>query len=367
MANPKISVFTTLYNHERYIEFALRSALRQTLPPAEIVVVDDASSDDSVRVARSIDHPLIRVLVQKQNLGGANTVKPLALCKGQFVAILNSDDAWEAAKLDKQSRVMLSRQNVGVVFTHIKAIDEYGVQWANGSHQLQQKFGARNRTRHEWLRYFFLNGNPFCASSALVRKECLDDVGPFNGSHVQLQDFDMWVRLAIGGYDIHIIEEPLTYYRVMKKGTNMSTADAGARASNTLEYAMTLRHFWRLPSLNDLICVFPEIQVHDKANDSLTLFYLARHAALLPGVHHRLFALETMFKWGGNQDAMGLAQDCHGFGFADYRNFISNGPIRQMLKCSIRYQINRFAMSVMPYSMYQRIKTRLGTMMQSMQ
>lgn len=367
MASLKISVFTTLYNHERYIECALRSALRQTLPPTEIVVVDDASDDDSVCVARSVDDPSIRVLEEKKNLGGANSVKWLALCKGQFVAILNSDDAWESEKLDKQSQVMLSRPNVGAVFTHIIAIDEYGSQWANGSHQLQQQFDVSNRTRHEWLRYLFLKGNPFCASSALVRKECFDDVGPFNGSHTQLQDFDMWVRLAIGGYDIHVIEEPLTYYRVMRKGTNMSTASAGARASNAFEYAIALRHFWRLPSLNDLISVFPEIQIHDKADDSLMLFYLAQHAARLPSVHHRLFALETMFKWGGNPDAMALAQDCHGFGFSDYRHFFSTGPIRQMLSFDIRYQVNRFAMSVMPYSIYQRMKARLGTLVRSIE
>lgn len=360
MARSTISVFITLYNHERFIRRTIQSALNQTLSPYEIIVVDDASTDDSLCAARSVVHSSIHVFREKHNLGGSNTVKGLSRCKGQFVAILNSDDAWESEKLSKQFAIMSSLQTVCAVFTHITAIDEHGVPWDFGTHQLQQNFNISNRTRHEWLRHFFLNGNPFCASSAFIRKQCLEEVGSINGSYIQLQDFDMWVRLAIAGYDLHVIEEPLTRYRVMRNGTNMSTDNVGARATNTFEYAMTLRHFWRLSSLNELTRVFPEIPVHNKADDSLILFYLARYAASLPSLHHRMFALETMFRWGGDPDSMELARECHGFGFREYRHFCSSGPIRQMLRFNIRHQLNRFFMSIMPYSIYQQIKVRLS-------
>ena len=360
MTRVRISVFTTLYNHEKFIKHTLQSALHQTLTPDEIIVVDDASTDHSLLAARAVEHPSVYVLEEKHNLGGANTAKGLGFCKGQFIASLNSDDAWEAEKLDKQFRLMSSLQNVGAVFTHITAIDEHGVPWASGTHQLQQTFNVRNRTRHEWLRWFFHNGNPFCASSAFVRKKFLEEVGLLNGSYIQLQDFDMWVRLAIAGYDLRVIEEPLTSYRVMRAGTNMSTDNVCARSTNAFEYATTLRHFWRLPSLNELTLVFPNMQVHSRADDSLTLYYLARYAASLPGLHHRLFALETMFRWGGNPGAMELACECHGFGFPEYRRFFSTGPIRQMLNFNMRHQLNRVFMGAMPYSTYQHIKTRIA-------
>ncbi|MHB8257428.1 MAG: glycosyltransferase family 2 protein [Acidiferrobacterales bacterium] len=365
MAGLTVSVFTTLYNHEKFIGHALQSALNQTLSPAEVIVIDDASTDDSVRAARAVDHPLIRVFDQKYNLGGANTVRGIGLCKGDFIAILNSDDAWETEKLEKQCRLMSGLPSAGAVFTHIKAVDEDGAQWDSGSHQLQHTFNSRNRTRHEWLRHFFLEGNPFCASSALVRRQCFDGLGTLNGSYIQLQDLDMWIRLTVAGYDLHVIEEPLTYYRVTRNGSNMSTGHAGARATYYFEYAKTLRHFWKLSSLNELMRVFPEMKVHDRADDSLTLFYLARYAAGLPGLHHRLFALETMSEWGGNPEAMKLALECHGFGFSQYRNFFATGPIRQMLNLNIQHQLNRFAMSVMPYAAYQRVKTRIGRFMRN--
>lgn len=360
MSSLTVSVFTTLYNHEKFIGHTLQSALNQTLSPAEVIVIDDASADDSVRAARAIDHQLIRVFDEKYNLGGANTVKGLGCCKGDFIAILNSDDAWETEKLEKQYRIMSAFPNAGAVFTHIKAIDEDGALWNSDSHRLQHTFNIRNRTRHEWLRHFFLEGNPFCASSALVRRQCLDALGSLNGRYIQLQDLDMWIRLAVAGYDLHVIEEPLTYYRIMRNGTNMSTGHAGARATNSFEYAKTLRHFWKLSSLNELMRVFPEIKVHDRADSSLILFYLARYAAKLPGLHHRLFALETMSEWGGNPEAMKLACECHGFDFFHYRNFFATGPIQKMLNLSIRYQLSRFAMSVMPYPVYKRVRTQIG-------
>ena len=360
MADLPISVFTTLYNHEKFIGQALQSALNQTLSPTEVIVIDDASTDDSVRTARAINHPLVHVYDEKYNLGGANTVKGVSLCKGDFIAILNSDDAWETAKLEKQYLIMSAFPNTGAVFTHVQVIDEEGTPLDSDSHSLQYKFNARNRTRHEWMRHFFLVGNPFCASSALVRRSCFDTLGSLNGGYIQLQDMDMWIRVAIAGYDLHVIEEPLTYYRIMRDGTNMSAGHAGARATNSFEYAKILRNFWKISSLAELMRVFPEIHVHDKADDSLTHFYLAQYAASLPGLHHRLFAMETMSEWGGSPEAMELAQQCHGFGFSQYRSFFATGPIQQMLNLSIRCQLNRFAMSVMPHAAYQWVKAQIG-------
>lgn len=365
MASSTVSVFTTLYNHEKFIECTLHSALNQTLPPLEIIVIDDASADNSVRVARTIDNPLIHIFDEKYNLGGANTVKGVGLCKGDFIAILNSDDAWEKEKLEKQLQIMTAFPNTGAVFTHIKAIDENGAPWDNDSHRIQHTFNSQNRTRHEWLRYLFLEGNPFCASSALIRRQCFDRSESLNGSYIQLQDLDTWIRLAIAGYDLHVIEEPLTYYRVMRHGTNMSTGSTGARATNSFEYAKTLRHFWKLSSLHELVCVFPEIKIHERADDSLILYYLAQFAAKLPGLHHRLFALETMAAWGGNPEAMRLAHECHKFDFPQYRNFLATGPIRQMLNFSIRHQLNRIAMILMPYAAYQRGKTQAARLMRN--
>lgn len=355
--NSQISVLTTLFNHEHFIKDTLNSALIQTLPPSEIIVLDDASTDNSLDVARSLEHPAIRVISESRNLGGPNTMKGLSACKGELIAILNSDDIWTPEKLQKQYNYMASSSQTGVVFTHVRVIDESGSLWPNNSYQ--RTFDVTNRSRHEWLKHFFLMGNPFCASSAFIRKECFDRLGSLNGSYTQLQDLDMWIRVAIAGYDLHVIKEPLTHYRVMRGGNNMSSSRSDARSINSFEYAKILRHYWRLSSLQELVSVFPEIKVADKADDSLTLFYLAQYAAKLPSIHHKLFALETMSHWGGDWESMNLAYECHGFDFPSYRNFFAQSIIRKLSRLSVRHQINSLALKVLPFPFYQSMKTLL--------
>lgn len=355
----KISVLTTLFNHERFIRTTLESALAQTLAPTEIIVLDDASTDGSLAAAREIKDLAIRVLSSPVNLGGANTMKALAACSGDLVAILNSDDLWAPDKLEKQQAHLASSPRTGVVFTHVTTIDEHSNPWSSDGRS-RKPFAFRNRSRHDWLRHLFLNGNPFCASSALVRKECFERLGPFDGSYIQLQDMDMWIRAAVAGYDLHVVEQPLTHYRIMRDGSNMSFGDSGNRAANTFEYARTLRNYWQLESLDELLRVFPEIRVADKADDSLMLFYLARYAVELPSIHHRLFALETMARWGGNLDAMSLAHTYHGFGFREYREFFTRGPVRDMLRLNLRHQLNSVAMKVLPNSLLQWLKGQIS-------
>lgn len=356
---PKISVLTTLFNHDRFIRTTLESALAQTLAAGEIIVLDDASTDCSLAAAREVEDPLIRVLSAPVNLGGANTMKALAACSGDLVAILNSDDVWAPDKLEKQQAHLALSPQTGVVFTHVTTIDEHGNPWRSDGRR-QNFFAFRNRSRHDWLRHLFLTGNPFCASSALVRKECFERLGPFDGSYIQLQDMDMWIRVAVAGYDLHVVEQPLTRYRVMRDGSNMSFGDSGNRAANAFEYARTLRNYWQLESLDELLRVFPEIRVADQADDSLMLFYLAHYAAGLPNAHHRLFALETMARWGGKFDAMSLAHACHGFGFREYREFFTRGPVRDLLRLNLRHQLNSIALKVLPHSLVQWLKGQVS-------
>ncbi len=354
---PKISVFTALFNHERFINECLGSALNQTLSPSEIIVLDDASTDSSLEVLQSTSHPLIITIAEKSNFGGANTSKGLGICNSDFIALLNSDDAWAPEKLQKQLSYITSSSEIGVVFTHIYAIDESGTLWANSSQSHLKAFNITNRSRYDWLRHFFIHGNPFCASSALIRKECLDKSGSFNGSYIQLQDLDMWIRIALDGYNLCVIEEPLTYYRIMRNASNLSSGHSGARATNSFEYAKILRNYWRIPSLEELNRIFPNIHVDDGADDSLVLYYLAQYATKLPGIHHKLFALETMSKWGGNHDAMGVAYKCHGFDFSEYRDFFAHGPMRTLSRLTIRHNLNSLAYKFLPTSVYHGLKS----------
>lgn len=360
MPNPRISVLTTLYNHERYIRSTLESALAQTLPPDEVVVMDDASTDASVEAARSVAHPSIRILAETRNLGGPNTMLGLQACTGEYVAILNSDDCWTPDKLAKQVAHLERHPECGAVFTHARIIDETGTPWSDGASRHAQIFNVPNRSRTAWLNHLFHRGNAFCASSALIRRRCIDLLGGLDGRYIQMQDFDLWLRIALDGWGLHLIEEPLTLYRVSRVGTNMSSGGQGARAIHGFEFAKALRGFWKLNKLELLAEIFPNMDIPAGATDSLSQFYLARYAAQLDSLPHRILAVETMHQWGGHISAMRLAHDLHGFTHSDYRNFIATHPYGKLGNTGLKGQLRNLAERFLPYHAQQWIKARFS-------
>ena len=347
MNNKKISVLTTLYNHEAYIKETLESAISQSLMPDEIIVIDDASSDSSLNIVASITHPALHVICEPYNLGGATTMKGLEACTGDYVAILNSDDSWEKDKLNKQMLYMEQNPGCGIVFTRVKILDSESRPIPKGSHQLTSVFSLENRDCPSWLRHFFYHGKAFCVSSALIRRECLDRIGPLNGKFIQLQDFDFWFRAAMAGFELHVIEDVLTNYRITL-GTNMSTPNRSSLAVFQLEFVRVLKHLWQLETLAQLRNVFPELVFHPDADDGLTLFYLARLAAQQGTPHHRLFAAETLFHWSANEQAMRNAQKCHGFGFQEYAAMMADTPLRNDLQPALRSFLRTFLVRVTP-------------------
>jgi GT2 family glycosyltransferase len=356
MREETVSVLVTLYNHENYIRETLESALAQTRPPYEIVVIDDRSTDGSVAAARRIDHPSVRIIESPFNLGGPTTVRGLLECKSKHVAILNSDDRWEPQKLEQQMEHLRSHPNCGVVFTGVVLIDEDGTRWRAEDQPLSQVFRTINRSRTAWLRDFFDRGNSLCASSAVVRRECFARLGPLDGRFIQLQDFEMWTRIAAAGYDIHIIEEPLTFYRVARKGTNLSTNSAPVRARQAYEFVILLRNYWKIQTTAELHEVFPEDDSLRDVDDRLVKFCLAQIAAQSPHPHHRQFAVDTMFDVAGECQMMALAAERFGFTHAHYRDFMAQNPLGTGMEPGIARKLKGLVASRIPHGLLERLK-----------
>jgi glycosyltransferase involved in cell wall biosynthesis len=354
MNNKKVSVLTTLYNHESYIADTLRSAIGQTLVPDEIVVIDDASTDNSVAAAETIVHPAISLIKQEYNLGGATTMKGLAFCTGDYIAILNSDDLWHEDKLRRQIEYMEENPGCGVVFTRVSLIDQDGKTLSPNSHRLHSAFSAENRHRNSWINHFFYHGNAFCVSSALIKRECIEKVGSLNGKYIQLQDFDFWFRAAMAGFDLHVLDENLTYYRVLAR-SNMSIPTRDNLAIYAMEYSRILKVLWDIDSLQALKAIFPKVQIHPDADDSLTLYYLAMMAKQQPAIHHQLFASDTIFEWSADETATLCAQKCHGFGHKQYAEFVSRNPLRPGYSSTLRYLLIYLVSIILPGFLYRSI------------
>lgn len=99
---PRISVVIPVFNGERFLGEAIRSALCQTLPPCEVIVVDDGSGDASAQVAASFGS-LVQVIQQENRGEAAARNRGIAAAQGDWVAFLDCDDLWKPEKLARQA------------------------------------------------------------------------------------------------------------------------------------------------------------------------------------------------------------------------------------------------------------------------
>ncbi len=355
-----VSAFVTLYNHEDYIGLALASALRQTRLPDEIVVIDDASTDGSVDVVRRFKHPSIRLIVEPRNLGGVTTVKGLNACRGDYIAVLNSDDLWYPEKLERQLTWLEDNRGCAACFTWPTLIDENGKAWGIDEHPLQATFRIPNRSRTSWLRHFFFKGNAFCASSALIRRDCLDASGCFDSRFIQLQDFELWVRLAASGGDLKLFEEELTFYRVGRQNQNMSANAWESRSQYTFEFPKVLQNFWRISSVDEIYEIFYGCGLPEARDEALVKYYLALVASKQANFYHQQFAADSMFELGGDATAMQRAASLYGFSHSQRGKVIVENPLGVSVEKRLSRQARFLIASVVPGSAIERLRRFLG-------
>jgi glycosyltransferase involved in cell wall biosynthesis len=122
---PTVSVIIPVYNGERFLAEAIRSVLDQTLPPDEVVVVDDGSRDGSAAVARGF--PEVSVL-QQPHLGiGAALNLGIRHGNGELLAFLDADDRWLLGKLERQTYALAADSALDMIFGHVRQFRQTGV------------------------------------------------------------------------------------------------------------------------------------------------------------------------------------------------------------------------------------------------
>lgn len=138
--SPKVSVCIITYNHGKYIEQALLSALTQrTSFEFEVIVSDDASTDDTLEVIKKVAlrYPQLRIIAHPRNLGGAGQENYLAVhnaARGEYVAHLDGDDFWLPGKLQAQAKVLDAHPEYAVAWHPLIAFDEAGMHYIIGDH-----------------------------------------------------------------------------------------------------------------------------------------------------------------------------------------------------------------------------------------
>ncbi len=255
--NPKVSIILTSYNHSKFLRQSIESALDQTFSDFELIIIDDHSTDNSWEIIQEYqDKRIVSIRNEVNQRSGVIRNAIDNYTSGKYIAIHHSDDLWEPTKIEKQVNYLDTHQDVGAVFTHATIIDENNTIVTNDSHPYFQKFNQPNRNRFEWLRYFFYYGNALCNPSGLRRKAHFNKLTP-NFGFLQLPDLALWVQLSLK-YEIHVIQEELTKFRVDSSKTGWSADKPQNRVRIQYETLKILDLYTRIQNKNDLLQIFPE-------------------------------------------------------------------------------------------------------------
>lgn len=239
---PRVSVVIPLYNHARYIEAAIHSVLAQTVRPAEIIVIDDGSTDGSAEVVRRLckEHAEI-VFWSWSNQGAHHTLNAGILrATGDFVAFLNSDDCFEPNRLAACLALVQSDASVDVVATGASFVDDQGKTVSNPWYDDALAFYRQEGD----VAFALFRANFLVTTSNLfVRRSVFEMVGTFAPLRYA-HDLEFILRLVLGKRHIHFLDQPLVTYRLHEKNT-ISESKAREDIERAAVFAYFLYRQWR--------------------------------------------------------------------------------------------------------------------------
>jgi glycosyltransferase involved in cell wall biosynthesis len=216
-----ISVIIPAYNRPNELKRALDSLTRQTRKDFEVIVCDDGSSEDLRSVVLAFQDLLNIKYLRIENSGGPARPRNTAIAqaRGEWISFLDSDDWWDAKRIDRVA-IVLERGGVDFVYHRLRVVAADSIK---GLRERRAVIGEPLRA--DALTHMALFGNPVPNSAAVVRRSAMISIGGIceDRNLVALEDFDAWMRLAERGVSPHFIAETLGSYWIGEDGISKIT------------------------------------------------------------------------------------------------------------------------------------------------
>ena len=212
--NELVSIIMPVYNREKTIRRAVDSVLKQTYANFELIIVDDGSADDSVKIVEQYSDSRIK-LIRLESNQGANAARNIGIknASGEYIAFQDSDDEWYHNKLEMQMAKFKTKCDA--VFCPYILVDGtsrkmYGFEYDNSY--------SMNDQLKETLKKYNVIGTP----TLILKKKTLEDVGLFDETLPRLQDYELVLRI-IKKYTFGYVPEVLV--NAYREGKAISTND----------------------------------------------------------------------------------------------------------------------------------------------
>jgi glycosyltransferase involved in cell wall biosynthesis len=194
----------SVYNGEKYINKSVNSILRQSYLNYECIIINDGSKDDTKTILESISDSRIKIIHQANNGPGAARNRGIQAARGEYIAIMDSDDISLPVRLEKQVDFLDKNKDYVLIGSNSNLINE--IDEHIGIYKLP--------TSDTEIRWALLFRNPYCHSTVMIRGDILrKNKIYYNEKLLAAQDFDLLTRLLNFGRTENI-EQPLLNYRV---------------------------------------------------------------------------------------------------------------------------------------------------------
>lgn len=220
---PKVTVIIPFYNC-LYVQQAVESALAQTYPEIEVIVVDDGSTEHMDLLNPYVDR--IRY-IRKINGGTASALNAgIREAKGDYIAWLSSDDYYLPNKTARQMSFMLER-GAWISSTNFNFVNDRNLVLMEAPNfSFTSNLELLDRLKREC---------PINGCTIMMKRQLLDHVGMFNEEIKYTQDYDMWCRVVLAGYEFHYLHDILLHYRYHPNMGTLKHKDALKREIGTLQ------------------------------------------------------------------------------------------------------------------------------------
>lgn len=201
---PKVSIVIPVYNGSNYLAEAIDSALTQTYPNVEVIVVDDGSSDGGLTEGICRGYGQKIRYFHKQN-GGVSSALNFGIenMEGEYFSWLSHDDIYYPDKVERQVEYLKSNPLVRIVGTGLDVIDDAGNEIGDHIPKSETIVLNGRDVMDTWI----------YGCSLLIDRKVFDEVGGFNLENRTVQDLEMWLDIAKHGISFHFLSDALCQWR----------------------------------------------------------------------------------------------------------------------------------------------------------
>lgn len=239
--NPKISIVSGSYNHEKYVHKFIESLLIQTFKDFELIIIDDKSTDNNLKKIKSFKDKRIKIIEHTFNSGPSITVNDgIKKAKGEYIAFMSSDDEIYPTYLEEGINFLENHKKYDALCFQLEGIDENNNSIKDK--ELQRILKFKNLNYYQLIKNMFITGNMLPAPGEIIRKSIIKDVGFFNPSLLQTQDYDFHIRTLLK-HRVYVYQKPLVKYRQFNDGSNIDNHTSTSKLRHNLELLIVLDSF----------------------------------------------------------------------------------------------------------------------------